>query len=133
MRSPPRRQGNVLAPCRRSCHPTRSATSTPATTMSPRRATTRNGGSTSARSGKRTRCGDGLAGIPRRAASALAPGWRLLLRARPASARESCDGEHELEHFVDIHAFVPRDLERFVRDAGFVDVDVRGEELLANW
>jgi hypothetical protein len=30
-------------------------------------------------------------------------------------------------------AFVPEDLERFAAGAGFADVKVRGEELLANW
>ena len=32
-----------------------------------------------------------------------------------------------------MHAFVPADLERHARGAGFADVRVRGEELLANW
>ena len=34
---------------------------------------------------------------------------------------------------VDVHAFTPGDLERHARAAGFADVRVRGEELLANW
>ena len=34
---------------------------------------------------------------------------------------------------VDVHAFVPADLTAFARGAGFADVDVIGEELLANW
>jgi hypothetical protein len=41
--------------------------------------------------------------------------------------------DHRLEQVVDIHAFAPDDLARHVRAAGFVDVRVRGEELLANW
>ncbi|HWD65290.1 MAG TPA: class I SAM-dependent methyltransferase, partial [Solirubrobacteraceae bacterium] len=41
--------------------------------------------------------------------------------------------DHSLEHVVDIHAFVPGDLAGFARRAGFSDVRVRGEELLANW
>jgi hypothetical protein len=32
---------------------------------------------------------------------------------------------------VDVHAFVPGDLERLA--SGFTDVRVQGEELLANW
>ncbi len=32
-----------------------------------------------------------------------------------------------------MHAFVPADLSRHAADAGFADVRVRGEELLANW
>jgi hypothetical protein len=38
-----------------------------------------------------------------------------------------------LEHVVDVHAFVPAELERCAEGAGFGDVRVRGEELLANW
>ena len=40
---------------------------------------------------------------------------------------------HSLERVVDIHAFVPGDLVRLARRAGFANVNVRGEELLANW
>jgi hypothetical protein len=32
-----------------------------------------------------------------------------------------------------VHAFVPADLERHARGAGFSGVQIRGEELLANW
>ena len=32
-----------------------------------------------------------------------------------------------------MHAFIPDDLGRWARGAGFEDVEVRGEELLANW
>jgi hypothetical protein len=39
---------------------------------------------------------------------------------------------HELESEVDVHAFAPGDLDRALRDAGYADVRVRGEELLAN-
>ena len=34
---------------------------------------------------------------------------------------------------MDVHAFVPGDLEGPATHAGFADVRVRGEELLANW
>ena len=34
---------------------------------------------------------------------------------------------------VDVHAFAPAELEGLARDAGFEDVRLRGEELLANW
>jgi hypothetical protein len=34
---------------------------------------------------------------------------------------------------VDVHAFAPGDLEDRANAAGFADVRVRGEELLANW
>ena len=57
------------------------------------------------------------------------------MRASPAPAGHSDGGEenHELERHVDVHAFVPGDLERVAADAGFADVHVGGEELLANW
>ena len=42
------------------------------------------------------------------------------------------DGE-SLEPFVDVHAFTPDELGAWARGAGFEDVEVRGEELLANW
>jgi hypothetical protein len=64
----------------------------------------------------------------------VAPLWRALLRAGPASD----PGGHgaadpDLEEIVDVHAFVPADLARHARAAGFERVRVRGEELLANW
>jgi hypothetical protein len=45
----------------------------------------------------------------------------------------ACRDEHHLERFVDIHAFAPGDLSRHARRAGFTEIDVRGEELAANW
>jgi SAM-dependent methyltransferase len=85
--------------------------------------------------GEPSRSGDRLAGYPKRAGLQLGPLWRRLLGVRPA-ARAPHGGdedEHALEGFVDVHAFVPEDLERHARHAGFADVCVRGEELLANW
>ncbi len=38
-----------------------------------------------------------------------------------------------LEGVVDVHAFAPSELSRIARAAGFQDVRVSGEELLANW
>jgi SAM-dependent methyltransferase len=104
--------------------------------------------------GEPSRLGDRIASVPKRSAHALSPAWRRLLRARPAggagdgSARNGSqdhgqdnghedgnnDGhDHDLERFVDIHAFEPGDLSRYARRAGFTDVRVRGEELTANW
>ena len=87
--------------------------------------------------GEPSRIGDRLATIPKRGASLLAPAWRMLLRASPASAPKNGDGEdaddHALESSVDIHAFAPGDLSDLARRAGFLGVHVRGEELLANW
>jgi SAM-dependent methyltransferase len=88
--------------------------------------------------GEPSRVGDRLAGLPKRGASALAPLWRAALRARPASlAGSALDAEevkdHGLERLVDIHAFDPGELAGLARRAGFEDVKVRGEELVANW
>lgn len=88
--------------------------------------------------GEPSRFGDRLARIPKSAALAMAPLWRTLLGAAPADSegahvdpQEHLD--HELESEVDIHAFVPSDLRRVAAGAGFTEVAVRGEELLANW
>lgn len=82
--------------------------------------------------------GDRIARVPKRAALLLAPLWRRALHAAPAAdpahmpGDEDADGR-ELEGEVDIHAFAPADLERLTTAAGFTDVKLRGEELLANW
>jgi SAM-dependent methyltransferase len=86
--------------------------------------------------GEPSRLGDTIASVPKRGASLVAPVWRRLLRASPAPppAHGSDDEvEHDLERFVDIHAFAPADLTRHARRAGFTEVQVRGEELAANW
>jgi ubiquinone/menaquinone biosynthesis C-methylase UbiE len=88
--------------------------------------------------GEPSRIGDRIAGLPKRAAVALAPLWRAALRAAPAPATTAGPGtreqaDHELEREVDIHAFAPADLQRLATLAGFTDVSVRGEELVANW
>jgi ubiquinone/menaquinone biosynthesis C-methylase UbiE len=96
--------------------------------------------------GEPSRTGDRLAAYPKRAALRTAPLWRRLMRARPADgyddagpadrepphAADGLDGE-SLEPFVDVHAFTPDELAGWARRAGFDDVRVRGEELLANW
>ncbi|HEX2105446.1 MAG TPA: class I SAM-dependent methyltransferase [Solirubrobacteraceae bacterium] len=79
--------------------------------------------------------GDRLAAYPKRAAAAVAPLWRRALRAGPAhNGFGDGDAEtNELEGLVDVHAFRPETLSAAARAAGFADVRVRGEELLANW
>ena len=84
--------------------------------------------------------GDRIAAVPKRAGLAVAPLWRRLVGARAAAAHANghreCGGtpeDHALEAVVDVHAFTPGDLERHAAGAGFADVRVRGEELLANW
>jgi ubiquinone/menaquinone biosynthesis C-methylase UbiE len=87
--------------------------------------------------GEPSRFGDRLAAFPKRGATAVAPLWRRALRAAPPPPPDqngSHNGDdHGLERVVDIHAFAPADLVRHARAAGFTDVRVRGEELLANW
>jgi ubiquinone/menaquinone biosynthesis C-methylase UbiE len=83
--------------------------------------------------GEPSRHGDRIAAIPKRAAIRLAPTWRRALRARPAPQAEGGADDHALEGMVDVHAFVPDDLEHHAAAAGFEEVKVQGEELLANW
>ena len=89
--------------------------------------------------GEPSRYGDRLARVPKRGAAAVAPLWRRAIGARPAGANGNGHGhdphaeDHALERFVDIHAFAPGDLAAHARGAGFTDVRVRGEELVANW
>jgi SAM-dependent methyltransferase len=91
--------------------------------------------------GEPSRQGDRLAAVPKRGALRVSPLWRSLMGAKPlASAHANGNGGaahdpdgHELEPFVDVHAFAPEDLRGFAERAGFENVRVRGEELLANW
>jgi ubiquinone/menaquinone biosynthesis C-methylase UbiE len=85
--------------------------------------------------GEPSRYGDRLAAWPKRAALAVSPAWRRLVGAGrrigfddPAEERE-----HALEHEVDVHAFTPGELGAFARSAGFENVQVSGEELVAGW
>lgn len=84
--------------------------------------------------GEPSRVGDRIAAWPKRAAHRVAPAWRKLMRASAARPHDG-PGEEDLglEGSVDVHAFVPDDLARHARGAGFADVRVIGEELLANW
>jgi SAM-dependent methyltransferase len=84
--------------------------------------------------GEPSRYGDRIAAVPKRAAMIAAPAWRRLIRAPAAGwvdGEIEADG-HELESEVDVHAFAPDQLRDLTRGAGFDDVRVRGEELLAN-
>jgi len=95
--------------------------------------------------GEPSRYGDRIARIPKRGAAAVAPLWRRAIGARAAGSVPYANGngnghkpdphaaDHALERFVDIHAFAPGDLAEAARGAGFADVTVRGEELVANW
>ena len=83
--------------------------------------------------GEPSRYGDRLAALPKRAGLLVAPAWRRAVRAQPRAVAEmeQSDG-HSLEGEVDVHAFAPADLRRLLRDGGFEDRHVGGEELLAN-
>jgi ubiquinone/menaquinone biosynthesis C-methylase UbiE len=95
--------------------------------------------------GEPSRTGDRIAGYPKRAGLRIAPLWRRLMGARPAGGADAAAGHAEppqepgeldgesLEPFVDVHAFTPGELALWAGRAGFDDVRVRGEELLANW
>jgi ubiquinone/menaquinone biosynthesis C-methylase UbiE len=83
--------------------------------------------------GEPSRHGDRIAAIPKRAAVRLGPAWRRVMRARPAPPDHGEGEDHALEGVVDVHAFVPGDLERHAEGVGFEAVRVQGEELLANW
>jgi ubiquinone/menaquinone biosynthesis C-methylase UbiE len=83
--------------------------------------------------GEPSRYGDRLARAPKRAAGVIAPLWRQAIGARSAPPAHDGARDAALEGFVDVHAFAPAQLSRATRNAGFEDVQVRGEELLANW
>ncbi|MFL5781473.1 MAG: methyltransferase domain-containing protein [Thermoleophilaceae bacterium] len=85
--------------------------------------------------GEPSRHGDRLAGVPKRAAMVVAPAWRRVVGAGPRidPVDEHEAREHGLEHFVDVHAFTPAQLVSPARAAGFEDVQVSGEELVAGW
>jgi ubiquinone/menaquinone biosynthesis C-methylase UbiE len=77
--------------------------------------------------------GDRLARVPKRLASTLAPVWRRALGVAPAPGDAQQQPDVALERVVDVHAFAAGELAEMAREAGFVDVRVSGEELLANW
>jgi SAM-dependent methyltransferase len=83
--------------------------------------------------GEPSRYGDRLAALPKRTGLLLAPAWRRLTGARRRAVPEAeQSGGHALEGEVDVHAFAPSDLRQLLRDGGFEDRRVGGEELLSN-
>ena len=88
--------------------------------------------------GEPSHYGDRLASWPKRGAHAVAPLWRALLSAgpRPSGNGQGHDHDHteeedRLERVVDIHAFTPGQLSAYARGAGFEQVRISGEELVA--
>jgi SAM-dependent methyltransferase len=83
--------------------------------------------------GEPSRYGDGLAAAPKRGAHLVAPLWRRAVGAPPRRETTEEGGYGDaLEWQVDVHAFEPGRLAGELRDAGFGDVRMRGEELLAS-
>ncbi len=83
--------------------------------------------------GEPSRHGDRLAALPKRTGHLLAPAWRAAVGADPARmAGPACGNDHALESEVDVHAFSPPQLRTELGRAGFGEVHLRGEELLAN-
>jgi ubiquinone/menaquinone biosynthesis C-methylase UbiE len=84
--------------------------------------------------GEPSRVGDSLARFPKRTAALAAPLWRALIGAGAAQPPASDQHSHdELEGAVDVHSFAPGELAALARKAGFEELRVSGEELLANW
>jgi ubiquinone/menaquinone biosynthesis C-methylase UbiE len=91
--------------------------------------------------GEPTRLGDRVAGVVKRATwrgfSTLTSLERFAHLRRPGvvesggSARDAALAA--LEHEVDLHTFVPAEVEAIARAAGFAPVRIVTEELLANW
>jgi len=83
--------------------------------------------------GEPSRYGDRLAALPKRTGMLVAPAWRRLTGARRRAVAEADQSHgHALESEVDVHAFAPADLRRLLRDSGFEERRVGGEELLSN-
>jgi ubiquinone/menaquinone biosynthesis C-methylase UbiE len=83
--------------------------------------------------GEPSRYGERLAKLPKRTGLLAAPAWRRLVGASTRAVPEAEQShDHSLESIVDVHAFAPADLRRLLRDAGFEQRRVGGEELLAN-
>jgi ubiquinone/menaquinone biosynthesis C-methylase UbiE len=98
-------------------------------------------GGTLAFMGEPSRNGDRIAWTPKRLGALAAPAWRRLVGAGSrngsldgleAAEREGEQDDTQLERLVDVHVFNPGTLHALSTRAGFVDVRVSGEELLAN-
>jgi ubiquinone/menaquinone biosynthesis C-methylase UbiE len=86
--------------------------------------------------GEPSHYGDRIAEWPKRGARAVAPAWRALMRAKPrpngdCSHNGGWSEEDQLEQVVDVHAFTPAELSAHAGAAGFADIRVSGEELVA--
>jgi ubiquinone/menaquinone biosynthesis C-methylase UbiE len=83
--------------------------------------------------GEPSRYGHLAAALPKRSAHLVAPLWRRLVGAPPRRAAQGAARRTvTLEREVDVHAFAPGPLGERLERAGFAQVRVRGEELLAS-
>ncbi len=90
--------------------------------------------------GEPTSSGDRVASLPKGAGQIMGPIWRRAMgatkRAKEHEPSSESDRSEEsigrLERHVDVHAFRPRDLSAVAESAGFEEVRISGEELLAN-
>jgi ubiquinone/menaquinone biosynthesis C-methylase UbiE len=93
-------------------------------------------GGTLAFMGEPSAHGHRLATMPKRLGGLVEPAWRRVMRASPRTSSGSAGpAEHtynSLEGLVDVHTFTPAALQALAHEAGFTDVRVSGEELLAN-
>jgi SAM-dependent methyltransferase len=97
-------------------------------------------GGTLAFMGEPSRHGDRLAAMPKRLGALAAPAWRWLVGVQdqngdvpaPLDAGARRNGGAGLEFLVDVHVFSPERLRELATEAGFADVRVTGEELLAS-
>jgi ubiquinone/menaquinone biosynthesis C-methylase UbiE len=81
--------------------------------------------------GEPSRYGDRIAAVPKRGALAVSPLWRAVIGAGTRRNGAGPSEEERLEQVVDVHAFTPGELARHARAAGFDEVRVSGEELVA--
>ena len=118
-----------------SCSATPSSTTSPTSTAPPPSSSrVLEPGGTVVFCGEPSAYGDQIAAVPKRAAIAAAPLWRRVVGAGKRSDEDGADPDygHALEGEVDVHAFDPGTIRRIFEHAGFDDVRIRGEELLAN-
>jgi SAM-dependent methyltransferase len=95
-------------------------------------------GGTLAFMGEPSRHGDRLAAVPKRLGLLAAPVWRRLVgvdgprNGSTHTGDSSRARDESLEPWVDVHVFRPAQLKALASRAGFVDVRVTGEELVAS-
>jgi ubiquinone/menaquinone biosynthesis C-methylase UbiE len=97
-------------------------------------------GGTLAFMGEPSTRGDRLASMPKHLGALAAPAWRKAVGVESRSGHDlghldthaRRNGDAGLEFLVDVHVFSPERLRSLAASAGFADVRVAGEELLAS-